>query len=70
MAEKNIDVVPQYLIQRKQGKEGDFQVTVKEFPHTSRSYHEYMLHNLLQDLKEAHCMVSKEKFETMYVQPD
>jgi hypothetical protein len=67
MAEKNLDAVPQYLIQKKQGKDGEFQVSVKEFPHTTKSYHEYMLHNLLQDVKEAHCMVSKERFERMYV---
>jgi len=41
---KEVQIHPRYCLQKREVKEGQFEVSVLDFPGITKSYHEYMIH--------------------------
>ncbi|KAL6051768.1 Actin-related protein 4 [Balamuthia mandrillaris] len=59
---KEISIKPHYMLRKKEAKQGVMQVTELDFPNITRSYHDYMVMNVVQDIKESVARVSADPF--------
>jgi actin-like protein 6A len=55
LIEKGVEFRPSYSFTKKEVRTGDYQITPKNLPNTTQSYHQYMTHDLVQDIKESVC---------------
>jgi len=55
MLEKGAEFKPNYSFTKKEVRPGDYQITPKNLPNTTQSYHRYMTQELVQDFKETVC---------------
>jgi len=60
---KGVQIHPRYCLQKKELKEGQFEVTVLDFPGITKSYHDFMTHEIVRDIKESVARVSESAFD-------
>ena len=66
--QKGIVIRPRYLIDsKKEIRHGEYEVRLKDFPLTTNSYKQFMLNQIIRDLKESVCRVSDTYFNDDYV---
>jgi len=61
--QKEVQIHPRYCLQKREVKEGQFEVSVLDFPGITKSYHEYMTHEVVRDIKESTVTVSESSFD-------
>jgi len=64
LEQKNIHIRPHYMIQSKREiRPGEFEVQLKDLPNTTESYRQYMIKQIIRDLKESVCRISDSTFD-------
>lgn len=76
--QKDVQIHPRYCLQKREVKEGQFEVSVLDFPGITKSYHEYMIHvlslppccyllklpqDIVRDIKESTLSISESAFD-------
>jgi predicted GTPase len=66
--EKNPQLVirPNYLLSKRVTKSGQIEVHVNEFPNVTQSYHNFMIQQVIEDIKEVTCVVSDAALDIKY----
>jgi len=63
LEKKGVNIKPSFMISRKEIRPGEFQVKLKETPNTTPSYMNYMVLNVVRDIKETIIRVSENPFD-------
>jgi len=63
LLEAKTSIQPSYSITKKEIKPGQFQISIKDFPETTPSFHSFAVKNVVNDIKETVCRVSESTFD-------
>jgi len=67
LASKQVTVKPHYQLTKKAvpGREGEYQVTDNsgKFPNATKSYHDWMVADIVRDIKESFCRASETRYD-------
>jgi len=66
LEKKGVSIKPSFMITRKEIRPSEFQVKLKDCPNTTPSYMNYMVENVVRDVKETVCRVAERPIDDSY----
>jgi len=66
LEKKGVSIKPSFMITRKEIRPSEFQVKLKDCPNTTASYMNYMVENVVRDIKENVCRVAEKPIDDSY----